>query len=81
MHEEYHDDGSAEAGYNAGSGNFNDVRYNIDSRLLHNDLGWKEEVTWEDGIKKTVEWYKTFFQIGLLQRKFFVFYPKYRYSS
>lgn len=20
-------------------------------------LGWKEEVTWEDGIKTTIEWY------------------------
>jgi hypothetical protein len=28
VHEDYHDDGSAEAGHNAGSGNFNAVRYN-----------------------------------------------------
>ena len=35
---------------------FNDLRYTINSGKLH-ELGWKEEVTWEDGLAKTVEWY------------------------
>lgn len=35
---------------------FNDVRYNIDStRLLA--LGWKEEMTFQQGIATTVQWY------------------------
>lgn len=35
----------------------NDRRYRIDSRKLR-DLGWREKVTWEDGIKRTVDWYR-----------------------
>lgn len=35
---------------------FNDLRYTINSQKLH-DLGWKEEMTWEEGLKTTVEWY------------------------
>ena len=36
---------------------FNDVRYYINSSKLMS-LGWKPEVAFEDGLKKTVEWYK-----------------------
>lgn len=36
---------------------FNDVRYSIDCSKLHS-LGWKPEVSWEDGLKQTVEWYQ-----------------------
>jgi len=36
---------------------FNDVRYYIDSDKLHS-LGWKPEMSFEDGLKKTVEWYQ-----------------------
>lgn len=36
---------------------FNDLRYPLDcSRLA--SLGWKEEVTWEEGLSRTVEWFK-----------------------
>lgn len=38
---------------------FNDLRYTINSSKLH-ELGWKEEMTWEEGLRKTVEWYKTY---------------------
>jgi UDP-glucose 4,6-dehydratase len=38
---------------------FNDLRYHLDCKKL-NDLGWREEVTWEEGLKRTVEWYKKF---------------------
>jgi len=38
---------------------FNDLRYTISSAKLH-DLGWREEMKWEDGLKQTVEWYKKF---------------------
>ncbi|KAL4532318.1 hypothetical protein Ndes2437B_g02727 [Nannochloris sp. 'desiccata'] len=37
---------------------FNDRRYFIDDTKLA-ALGWKEEVSWEDGLRKTVEWYKS----------------------
>jgi len=35
---------------------FNDLRYTINSSKLHK-LGWKEEMSWEEGLKTTVEWY------------------------
>ena len=38
---------------------FNDLRYTITSKKLH-DLGWKEEMSWEEGLKITVEWYKKY---------------------
>ncbi|CAB1114697.1 unnamed protein product [Ectocarpus sp. CCAP 1310/34] len=37
---------------------FNDLRYTINSDKLA-ALGWKEEKTWEQGLKETVEWYRT----------------------
>lgn len=38
---------------------FNDLRYTINSSKLH-ELGWKEEMSWEEGLKITVEWYKKY---------------------
>jgi UDP-glucose 4,6-dehydratase len=38
---------------------FNDLRYTINSGKLH-ELGWKEEMSWEEGLKKTVDWYRTY---------------------
>lgn len=35
---------------------FNDRRYVINSEALK-QLGWKEEVSWEDGLRMTMEWY------------------------
>lgn len=37
---------------------FNDFRYHITSEKLK-ALGWKEEITFEDGLKETIEWYKS----------------------
>lgn len=36
---------------------FNDLRYHINSDRLH-QLGWREEVSWEEGLKMTFDWYK-----------------------
>jgi dTDP-glucose 4,6-dehydratase len=36
---------------------FNDCRYAIKSEKL-TALGWKPEMSWEDGLKRTIEWYK-----------------------
>lgn len=38
---------------------FNDLRYHINSSRLH-ALGWKEEMSWEEGLRITFEWYKRF---------------------
>jgi dTDP-glucose 4,6-dehydratase len=34
-----------------------DRRYAIDSSKIQNELGWKPEVCFEDGIKITIDWY------------------------
>ena len=34
-----------------------DMRYAIDSTKIHNELGWLPETKFEDGIKKTIQWY------------------------
>ena len=34
-----------------------DLRYAIDPTKIHNELGWLPETKFEDGIKKTIEWY------------------------
>ncbi|XP_057507220.1 trifunctional UDP-glucose 4,6-dehydratase/UDP-4-keto-6-deoxy-D-glucose 3,5-epimerase/UDP-4-keto-L-rhamnose-reductase RHM1-like [Actinidia eriantha] len=35
---------------------FNDQRYFLDDQKLKN-LGWSERTAWEEGLKKTMEWY------------------------
>ncbi|GER53956.1 dTDP-glucose 4,6-dehydratase [Striga asiatica] len=35
---------------------FNDQRYFLDDQKLKN-LGWSERTTWEEGLRKTMEWY------------------------
>lgn len=37
---------------------FNDRRYFIDCSKLHN-LGWLQNITWEQGLEDTVQWYRT----------------------
>ncbi|XP_065858785.1 trifunctional UDP-glucose 4,6-dehydratase/UDP-4-keto-6-deoxy-D-glucose 3,5-epimerase/UDP-4-keto-L-rhamnose-reductase RHM2-like [Euphorbia lathyris] len=36
---------------------FNDQRYFLDDQKLKK-LGWQERITWEQGLKTTIEWYK-----------------------
>eukprot|EP00180_Rhodochaete_pulchella_P001084 Plantae.Rhodophyta-Rhodochaete_pulchella.ctg1900.p1 GENE.Plantae.Rhodophyta-Rhodochaete_pulchella.ctg1900~~Plantae.Rhodophyta-Rhodochaete_pulchella.ctg1900.p1 ORF type:complete len:348 (+),score=49.17 Plantae.Rhodophyta-Rhodochaete_pulchella.ctg1900:156-1199(+) len=36
---------------------FNDARYHIDSGKLR-ELGWSQDVSWEDGLRMTAEWYQ-----------------------
>lgn len=34
-----------------------DMRYAIDATKIHSELGWLPETKFEDGIKKTIQWY------------------------
>lgn len=34
-----------------------DFRYAIDSSKIKNQLGWKPQITFEDGLKLTIDWY------------------------
>jgi dTDP-glucose 4,6-dehydratase len=35
-----------------------DRRYAVDSSKINRDFGWKAEVSFEDGLQKTIDWYK-----------------------
>ncbi len=34
-----------------------DMRYAIDSSKIKNELGWKQEVNFEEGLSRTIDWY------------------------
>ena len=34
-----------------------DLRYSLDSTKIRDQLGWKIKTTFDDGLKKTVQWY------------------------
>lgn len=36
-----------------------DLRYAMDYTKIHDELGWKPSVTFEEGIARTIEWFKT----------------------
>lgn len=36
---------------------FNDLRYHINSDRLF-ELGWREQVSWEEGLQRTFDWYR-----------------------
>jgi dTDP-glucose 4,6-dehydratase len=35
-----------------------DRRYALDSRKIASELGWKPEISLEEGVRRTIEWYK-----------------------
>ena len=35
-----------------------DLRYGIDSSKINNEFGWRPEISFNEGIKKTILWYK-----------------------
>jgi dTDP-glucose 4,6-dehydratase len=35
-----------------------DRRYAIDATKVEMELGWKPQVTWEEGLEKTIQWYR-----------------------
>jgi len=34
-----------------------DMRYAIDSSKIKEELGWKQEVDFEEGLSRTIDWY------------------------
>ena len=41
-----------------------DRRYAIDPAKAETELGWKPETTWEEGLKKTIDWYRENQRLG-----------------
>ena len=35
-----------------------DFRYSLDSSKIHKEIGWKNEMSFEDGINETIKWYE-----------------------
>lgn len=35
-----------------------DFRYSLDCKKVH-DLGWKVQVSFEEGLQRTIDWYKS----------------------
>ncbi len=55
-----------------------DMRYAIDPTKIHNELGWLPKTRFEDGIKKTIEWYlnnKTWWQ-NIISGKYQSYFEK-----
>ncbi len=38
---------------------FNDHRYSLDTSRLKEELGWKQTISFEEGLRRTIEWYKS----------------------
>ena len=36
---------------------FNDIRYHICSKKIENDLGWKQNITFQEGLRRTINFY------------------------
>lgn len=34
-----------------------DVRYSLDCSKIHAELGWRPQITFEQGLRQTVKWY------------------------
>ena len=35
-----------------------DFRYSLDSTKISNELGWKNKLSFEEGLEQTIEWYQ-----------------------
>lgn len=55
-----------------------DRRYAIDSTKIHTELGWKPEMTFEEGMKSTINWYlenKTWWE-RILNKEYLTYYEE-----
>ena len=39
-----------------------DYRYAIDNGKIVNELGWNPKTTFNEGLKRTIEWYKEYYE-------------------
>src|SRR5260221_2808035 len=56
-----------------------DRRYALNSRTIESELGWKPEISLEDGVRQTIEWYKNNnkWVSDVRAREYLTYYEKY----
>jgi dTDP-glucose 4,6-dehydratase len=56
-----------------------DRRYALDCKKIETELGWRPAISLEDGLRRTVDWYKNNLQwvAGVCSREYLSYYEKY----
>ena len=56
-----------------------DRRYAVDCKKIENELGWRPAISLEDGLGRTIDWYKTNerWLAGVRSREYLSYYEKY----
>jgi dTDP-glucose 4,6-dehydratase len=56
-----------------------DRRYALDCKKAENELGWRPVISLEDGLRRTIEWYKNdgHWLAGVRSREYLSYYEKY----
>ncbi|MGC1485512.1 MAG: dTDP-glucose 4,6-dehydratase [Candidatus Acidiferrum sp.] len=56
-----------------------DRRYALNCKKIHDELGWRPFITLEDGLSKTIDWYKNAAQwlVGVRHGDYLTYYDKY----
>ncbi len=56
-----------------------DRRYALNCRKIETELGWSPTISLEDGLRRTIDWYKNNWQwvAGVRSREYLSYYDKY----
>jgi dTDP-glucose 4,6-dehydratase len=56
-----------------------DRRYALNCKKIETELGWSPAISLEDGLRRTIDWYKSNLQwvAGVRSREYLSYYEKY----
>ena len=56
-----------------------DRRYALNCKKIETELGWRPAIALEDGLRRTIDWYKNYEQwlAGVRSREYLSYYEKY----